>query len=159
MSLLESFRTRRVRVSLSDSDGVGGVDRIRPHRAASAAGHRLASDAHLQLAAHRPQDVEELAPELDAHEGVQDGIEAAVEVTNRGCDDPSFVQSRSDSTGVRVVFRVDRFSHERDVVGRPADEKHHHHDHDDPERSLLLQAVAAAPQPPQDAGVAEDQDS
>lgn len=49
--------------------------------------------------------------------------------------------------------------HECDVVWCPAEKENHHHSYDDPESFLLFQALGAAPQLPQDAGVAEDQDS
>ncbi|KAF3839319.1 hypothetical protein F7725_018036 [Dissostichus mawsoni] len=136
------------------SDGVGGVCRLRPHRA-SPAGNRLQFGAHLQLAAHIPQDVHELTPELHSHEGVQDGIEAAVEVAKRGGDHHGFLQRYSDST---AVARTKCVHHESDVVRRPADEEHHHHGHDDPESFLLLKALGAAAQPVQDAGITEDED-
>lgn len=69
-------------LSVSDSNGVGGVGRLRPERAFPAADGRLEFGACLQLAAQRPQDFQELTPELHTHKGVQDGIEAAVEVTH-----------------------------------------------------------------------------
>lgn len=140
--------------SLSDSDGVGGVCRLRPHRA-SPAGNRLQFGTHLQLAAHIPQDVHELTPELHSHEGVQDGIEAAVEIAQGGGDHHGFFQKSSDST---AVVRIKCVHHESDVVRRPADEEYHHHGHDDPESFLLLKALGAAAQPVQDAGITEDED-
>lgn len=143
-------------LSLSDGNGVGGVGRLRPNGASPAADSRLEFGTCLQLAAQRPQDVDELTPELHTHKGVQDGVEAAVEVTQGGGDCLSFLQ-RSSSTG-RAAVAGKCVHHERDVVWRPAEKENHDHGHDDPESFLLLEALGAAPQPQQDAGVAEDQD-
>ena len=112
--------------------------------------------ACLYLAAQRPQDVQELTPELHAHKGVQDGIEAAVEVAHAGGDGLCLLQGRPDLAGAAAVGGLKCVHHERDVVGRPADKENHHHGHDDLEGLLLLDALGAATQPPQDAGVAED---
>lgn len=143
---------------LSDRDGVGGVCRLGPNGAPPAGANWLQSGTCLHLAAQRPQDVQEVTPELHPHEGVQDGIEAAVEVTHRGGDYLGFLQRRPDPTGVAAVAGVECIHHECDVVWRPAEEENQHHGHDHPERFLLLEALGAAPQPLQDAGVAEDQD-
>lgn len=72
--------------SRSDCNGVGGVTGLRPNGAPPAG---LVDCLH--LAAKRPQDVHELTPELHTHKGVQDGIEAAVEVTYGGGDYPGFL--------------------------------------------------------------------
>lgn len=111
------------------------------------------------LAAQRPQDVQELTPELHTHEGIQDGIEAAVDVTHGGGDYLGFLQRCSDSTGLAAVVGMKCVHHEGDVVWRPAEKENHHHGHDDPESFLLLEALGAAPQPTQDARVTEDQDN
>lgn len=144
-------------VSLLNSNGVGGVSRLGPN-GASPAGNRLQFDACLQLAAQRPQDVQELSPELHTHKGIEDGIEAAVEETHGGGDYLGCFKRRSDPAGLAVVAGMKCVHHECDVVWRPAEKENGHYCHDDPEGFLLLEALGAVPQPAQDAGVAEDQD-
>lgn len=77
-------------ISFSDSNGVGGVPRLRPNRA-SPADSRLEFGTCL-LAGQRPQDVQELTPELHTDKGIEDWIEAAVEVTHGGGDCLGFLQ-------------------------------------------------------------------
>ena len=137
----------------SDCDGVGGVTGLGPNGAPPAG---LVDCLH--LAAQWPQDVQELTPELHTHKGVQDGIEAAVEITYGGGDYPGFLQRWSDSTGLVAAPSIKCVHHEGDVVRRPAEKENRHHGYDDPESLLLLEALGAAAQPPQDGGVAEDQD-
>ncbi len=129
-------------VSLSDGNGVGGVGRLGPNGASPAADSRLEFGACLQLAAQRPQDVEELTPELYTHKGIQDWVEAAVEVTQGGGHCLGFLQ-RFHSNG-RAAVAGKCVYHERDVVWCPAEKENHHHGHDDPESFLLLEALGAA---------------
>lgn len=146
----------QVCICLSDCDGLGGVTRLGP-KGASAADCRLQSGAALQPAAQRPEDVQELTPELHAHKGVQDGIEAAVQVTDGVGDYLGLLQRCSRFTGVVAAAGVKRVYNERDVVRRPAQKENRHNGHNDPDGLLLLKALQPAFQPVQDAGVAEDQ--
>ena len=97
--------------------------------------------------------------ELDAHEGVQHRVQAAVEVGQAGGDDDGLVQGRSATAGVfQGAVHVQRVDHQGDIVGRPADKEDHHQCQDDQDGPLLLETVGALSKPQQDAGVGEDQD-
>lgn len=157
--LMSVHKLVQVRISFSDSNGVGGVTRVRPKGAPPAADSRLEFAAGLQLAAQRPQDVQKLTPELHTNKGIQDGIEAAVKVTHGGGDYLGFLQRCSHCTSPDAVVRLKRVHHKCDIVWCPADKENHHHSHDYPDSFLLLKALGSALQPPQDAGVAEDQNS
>lgn len=145
-------------IDLSDCDGLGGVARLGPKGAPPAAHGQVQPGACPQPAAQRVEDVQELASELHTHKGVQDGVEAAVEVTDGSGDHPGLVQGGLCPAGLVAAAGMKRVRHERDVVRRPADEEHDYHGHDHPDGFLLLEALQAALQPVQDARVAEDQD-
>lgn len=114
--------------------------------------------AHLQLAAQRSQDVQQLTPKLHPQEGVQDGIEAAVDVAERLRHCSCFIQSCITLTGVVLIPVVNCVHEQSDVKWRPADEENRHDGHDDFTSSLLLEILVARAQPVEDAGIAEDQD-
>lgn len=145
-------------VFCSDCNGLRGVARLRP-KGASPVERTLEAGARPQLEAQRPQDAQQLSPELHSHKGVQDGIEAAVQVTQGGCHHLGFLQVCSDSTGLTSVALMNCVHHKSDIVRRPTDKENHHHGDNDFESSLLLEALVATAQLSQDAGVAEDQDS
>jgi len=140
-------------VSFSDCNGFGGVSRVRP-QGGSPADNRLEFGACLQLAAQRPQHFQQLTPEFYAHKGVQDGIEAAVKVTQGRSHYFSFAQRNSHFTDGGVVVLRACVHYKCDIVRRPAEKENHHQAYNDFESSLLLDTLGATTQPPQDAGVA-----
>lgn len=153
--LMSVHKLVQVCISFSDSNGVRGVSRVRPKGAPPATESRLEFGSGLQPAAQRPQDVQKLTPELHTNKGIQDRIEAAVEITHGGGDYLGFLQRFSKYTGGIVIMKC---VHQKcDVVWRPAEEENHHHSHNYSDSFLLLKALGSALQPLQDAGVAENQ--
>lgn len=142
--------------SLSNSHG-GGFGRLGPNGTSPAADSGL-EPAGLHPAAQSAQERQELTPELHSHECVEDGVEAAVQVTHSRGHRHGFPQRHLHSTLNVATGRLKRVHHEGDVVRRPAEEKHCDYSDDHPDRPLLLEALGAALQPTQDAGVAEDHD-
>lgn len=145
--------------SLSDCNGIGGFGRLRPEGASPAVGSGVESGGGHHFAEQRSQYGQELTPELHSHKGIEDGVEAAVEVTHRRGYHHGFLQRCLHSTHIIAIGRMKRVHHEGNVVWRPAEEKHCHHSYDHPDSSLPLKALRATSQPTQDAGVAEDHDS
>lgn len=87
----------------------------------------------------------EIPPELLAHEGVDDGVDAAVSHPQGLCHLHGLVQLAAALTGTQAKEFLEGAQEEDDVVGSP-EEKVDNHDHEDEPHSLVLLLLVATPE-------------
>ncbi len=93
------------------------------------------------------EEAEALGAEAEVEEGVEEWVEAAVDVSQAGCIGMSQKKEVQEGAGVRSEVQVRKSVHGlHDVEGHPACSKHHHQCGDDLEQAafalvLLAQAV------------------